>query len=39
MTYEEKLQDAGLTTLTERREREDAIETFKTNKGFKRVIQ
>ena len=36
-TYEEKLKDAGLTTLTERRERGDAIEAFKTIKGFNRV--
>ena len=36
-TYEEKLQDAGLTTLTERRARGDAIETFKTLKGFNKV--
>ena len=36
-TYEEKLVDAGLTTLVERRERGDAIETFKTLKGFNRV--
>ena len=38
-TYEEKLKDVGLTTLTERRERGDAIETFKTIKGFNRVIK
>ena len=36
-TYEEKLQKVGLTTLTERRERGDAIETFKTLNGFNRV--
>ena len=36
-TYEEKLHDAGLTTMTERRERGDAIETFKTLKGFNKV--
>ena len=36
-TYEEKLKDVGLTTLTERRERGDAIEAFKTIKGFNRV--
>ena len=29
-TYEERLKNIGLTTLTERRERGDAIETFKT---------
>ena len=29
-TYEEKLKDAGLTTLEKRRERGDAIEAFKT---------
>ena len=33
-TYEEKLKDAGLTTLEERRKRGDAIETFKTLKGL-----
>ena len=38
-TYEEKLKDVGLTTLTERRERGDAIETFKTIKGFNRVLK
>ena len=36
-TYEEKLKDAGLTTLEERRRRGDAIETFKTLKGMNRV--
>ena len=36
-TYEEKLKDVGLTTLTERRERGDAIEAFKTLNGFNRV--
>ena len=36
-TYEEKLKDVGLTTLTERRERGDAIETFKTLNGFNHV--
>ena len=36
-TYEEKLKDAGLTTLKERRTRGDLIETFKTMKGFNRV--
>ena len=36
-TYEEKLKDAGLTTLEERRIRGDVIETFKTLKGFNRV--
>ena len=36
-SYEEKLQDAGLTTLVERRKRGDAIETFKTLKGINRV--
>ena len=36
-TYEEKLRDAGLTKLEERRERGDAIETFKTMNGFNRV--
>ena len=35
--YYEKLRDAGLTTLSERRTRGDAIETFKTLKGFNRV--
>ena len=36
-TYEEKLKDAGLTTLKERRERGDAIQTFKVLKGFSKV--
>ena len=36
-SHEEKLRDVGLTTLTERRMRGDAIETFKTLKGFNRV--
>ena len=36
-TYEEKLVDAGLTTLRERRARGDAIETFKTLRGINRV--
>ena len=35
--YEERLKDAGLTTLTERRERGDAIEAFKTINGFNQV--
>ena len=35
--YEEKLKDAGLTTLKERRMRGDAIEAFKVIKGFSRV--
>ena len=36
-TYEEKVADAGLTTLRERRVRGDAIETSKTMNGFNRV--
>jgi ribonuclease P/MRP protein subunit RPP40 len=36
-TYEEKLQDAGLTTLKDRRERGDMIEVFKTIKGINNV--
>ena len=36
-TYEEKMEDAGLTTLKERRNRGDLIETFKTIKGFNKV--
>ena len=35
--HEEKLADAGLTTLKERRKRGDMIETFKTMNGFNRV--
>ena len=35
--YEERLKDSGLTTLTQRRERGDAIEAFKTLNGFNRV--
>ena len=33
-SYEEKLRDAGLTTLRERRERGDLIEVFKTLRKF-----
>ena len=36
-SYEEKLTDAGLTTLKERRERGDMIETFKVMKGLCRA--
>ena len=36
-TYAHKLKDAGLTTLKERRERGDAIQTFKVLKGFCKV--
>ena len=36
-TYEEKLKDVDLLPLTQRRERGDAIETFKTLNGFNRV--
>ena len=36
-TYEEKLKDAGLTTLEKRRERGDVIQAFKAIKGFSRV--
>ena len=36
-TYEEKLKDAGLTTLKDRRERGDLIEAFKTLNGFNNV--
>ena len=36
-TYEERLKEVGLTTLTQRRERGDAIEAFKTLNGFYRV--
>ena len=36
-SYEEKLRDVGLTTLTQRRERGDAIEAFKTLNGFNHV--
>ena len=35
--YEEKLKDAGLTTLRERRRRGDAIETYKTLKQINNV--
>ena len=35
--YEEKLKQAGLTTLKKRRERGDLIETFKVLKGFYKV--
>ena len=36
-TYEEKLSKLGLTTLQDRRERGDCIETFKMLKGFTQV--
>ena len=36
-TYQEKLRDAGLTTLKQRRERGDLIEVYKVMKGFTRV--
>ena len=36
-TYEDKLRDAGLTTLKERRVRGDLIEAFKVIKGFSNV--
>ena len=36
-SYEEKLKNAGLTTLEKRRERGDVIQAFKTIKGFSRV--
>ena len=36
-SYKEKLKDIGLMTLVRRRERGDAIETFKTLNGFNRV--
>ena len=36
-TYEERLENVGLTTLTERRARGDMIEVFRTMKGFNKV--
>ena len=36
-TYEEKLKDAGLTTLKDRRLRGDVIEIFKTMRGINKV--
>ena len=36
-SYEENCKNAGLTTLRERRERGDMIETFKSVKGHNRV--
>ena len=36
-SYEEKLRDAGLTTLKAQRERGDAIKTFKTINGHNNV--
>ena len=36
-SYEERLKDAGLTTLRQRRERGDLIETFKVLKGIYKV--
>ena len=38
-TYEEKLADAGLTTLKASRERGDAIEAYKTMNGFNNVAK
>ena len=38
-SYEDKLRDAGLTTLKKRRERGDAIEAFKTLNGFNNVVK
>ena len=35
--YEERLEEVGLTTLSQRRLRGDMIETFKTMKGVNRV--
>ena len=36
-TYEERLRSVGLSSLRERRERGDAIKTFKTLKGFNKI--
>ena len=36
-SYEERLRSVGLTTLEERRERGDMVETFRTINGFNRV--
>ena len=36
-SYEERLESVGLTTLTERRQRGDMIEAFKTLNGFNRA--
>ena len=36
-SYEERLENIGLTTLTERRQRGDMIETFRTLNGFNKV--
>ena len=36
-TYEQKLANAGLMSLKERRQRGDMIEVFKTMRGFNRV--
>ena len=38
-SYEEKLKAVGLTSLRERRERGDMIETFKTMRGINRVVR
>ena len=37
--YEDRLRDAGLTTLKERRRRGNAIEAFKTLKGINNVME
>ena len=36
-TYDERLESLGLSSLKERRRRGDAIETFKTLKGFNKI--
>ena len=38
-SYEEKLRDAGLTTLKQRRERGDVIEAYKTLNGINNVVK
>ena len=38
-SYEEKLKVLGLTSLRERRERGDMIETFKTMRGINKVVR
>jgi hypothetical protein len=37
LSYKERLAELGLTTLEERRQRGDLIQTFKILRGFKKI--